>query len=194
MQAFMISGSRNKEGRTARCANAVAKGLSKAGGTSDIVFLPTMKLERCRQCDPDGWGICRREGHCIIDDDDFSSIVEKLKAADVAVFANPVYFRDLSESMKTFLERLRRISFRQEVPPMRGKPAIALCLAGGGGGGAPSASFNLETILQMIGFDVVDVINVRRQNIDIKIPMLEMTGEWLATKPESGPMPAPPPR
>ena len=45
----------------------------------------------------------------------------------------------------------------------------------------------------MIGFDVVDVINVRRQNIDVKVPMLEMTGEWLATKPESGPMPVPPP-
>ncbi|OGO38149.1 MAG: hypothetical protein A2147_10535 [Chloroflexi bacterium RBG_16_57_8] len=191
MQAFIIAGSRNTEGRTARCANAIAKGLAKAGGKSEIVFLPTLKLERCRQCDPDGWGVCRREGYCVIKDD-FDSVVEKLKAADVAVFANPVYFRDLSESVKTFLERLRRISFRQQKPPMQGKPAIGVCLAGGGGGGAPSACFNLETILQMIGFDTVDMINVRRQNIDIKIPMLEMTGEWLFTKPESGPMPPPP--
>jgi hypothetical protein len=67
-------------------------------------------------------------------------------------------------------------------------------MAGGGGGGAPSASFSLETVLQMIGFDVVDVINVRRQNIDLKLPMLETTGEWLANKPTSGPMPPPPPR
>jgi multimeric flavodoxin WrbA len=152
-----------------------------------------MKMERCRQCDPDGWGVCRREGYCVIKDD-FPALVDKLKTADLAVFANPVYFRDLSESMKTFLERLRRISFRQQKPPMQGKPAVGVCLAGGGGGGAPSASFNLETILQMIGFDVVDMINVRRQNIDIKIPMLEMTGSWLFTKPESGPMPSPPPR
>jgi multimeric flavodoxin WrbA len=193
MQALLISGSRNLEGRTARCANAIRKGFAKSGGTSELVFLPTVKLERCRQCDPDGWGICRREGRCVIEDD-FAAIVDRLKTADVVVFANPVYFRDLSESMKTFLERLRRISFRQQKPPMQGKPAIGVCLAGGGGGGAPSACFNLETILQMIGFDVVDMVNVRRQNIDVKIPMLEMTGEWLATKPESGPMPVPPPR
>ena len=83
--------------------------------------------------------MCRREGRCVIEDD-FPSVVDRLKAADVAVFANPVYFRDLSESMKTFLERLRRISFRQQNPPMQGKPAIGVCLAGGGGGGAPSAS------------------------------------------------------
>jgi multimeric flavodoxin WrbA len=193
MQSLMILGSRNVDGRTARCANAIGKGLAKHGVTSDLVFLPTLKLERCRQCDPDGWGVCRREGRCVVQDD-FPSVVDRLKATDVAVFANPVYFRDLSESMKTFLERLRRISFRQQNPPMQGKPAIGVCLAGGGGGGAPSASFNLETILQMIGFDVVDMINVRRQNIDVKVPMLEMTGEWLATKPESGPMPVPPPR
>lgn len=193
MHAFMISGSRNKEGRTAHCAEAIAKGLKKKGVTSELVFLPTMKLERCRQCDPDGWGVCRREGYCIIKDD-FASIVERLKSADVAVFANPVYFRDMSDSMRGFLDRLRRISFRQANPPMQGKPALTICMAGGGGGGAPSASFSLETVLQMIGFDVVDVINVRRQNIDLKLPMLETTGEWLATKPTSGPMPPPPPR
>ena len=193
MHALMISGSRNTEGRTARCMNAIAKGLAKAGGASEVVFLPTMKLERCRQCDPDGWGICRSEGRCIIEDD-FASIVDKLKAADVAVFASPVYLRDLTESMRGFLDRLRRISFRQNPRPMQGKPAINLCLAGGGGGGAPTANAVLENMIQMCGFDVVDVINVRRQNFDLKIPMLETTGEWLATKPTSGPMPTPPPR
>ena len=191
MQAFMISGSRNPEGRTAQCANAIARGLAKAGGKSELVFLPTMKLERCRQCEADGWGICRREGRCIIEDD-FASLVDKLQAADVAVFLNPVYFRDLAESMRSFLDRVRRLRFMQPNRPMNGKPAIGVCLAGGGGGGSPSAGYILENILQMCGFDVVDMVNVRRQNFDIKIPMLEMTGEWLATVPTSGPMPPPP--
>jgi hypothetical protein len=31
------------------------------------------------------------------------------------------------------------------------------------------------------------MIQVRRQNIDVKIPMLEMTGKWLTTKPTSEP-------
>ena len=193
MKVFMISGSRNPEGRTAQCCNAIAKGLAKAGATSELVFLPTMKLERCRQCDPDGWGICRAEGRCIIKDD-FESLVNKMKEADLVVFANPVYFRDLTESMSGFLARVRRLNFMQPNRPFNGKPAMGLCLAGGGGGFAPSAGYNLDTILQMCGFDVVDMWNVRRQNIDIKLPMLETIGEWLATKPTSGPIPNPPPR
>lgn len=188
MKVFMISGSRNPEGRTAQCCNAIAKGLTKAGATSELVFLPVMNLERCRQCDPDGWGICRREGRCIIDDD-FTSLVDKLKEADLAIFANPVYFRDLTESMRGFLDRVRRLNFMQSSRPFNGKPAMGLCLAGGGGGGAPSACYNLDTILQMCGFDVIDMWAVRRQNIEIKLPMLEVIGSWLATKPTSGPMP-----
>jgi len=193
MNAFVVSGSRNPEGRTAQCGNAIRRGFAKAGGTSEMVFLPTLKLERCRQCNQDGWGQCRDQGTCIIEDD-FAAQVDKLKAADVAVFMSPVYLRDLSESMRGFLDRLRRISFRQNPRPMQGKPTVLLALAGGGGGGAPTTSANLENMVQMCGFDVVDVINVRRQNFDLKIPMLETVGAWLATKPTSGPMPPMPPR
>ena len=125
-------------------------------------------------------------------EDDFASLVDMLKAADLAVFANPVYFRDLTESMRSFLDRVRRLNFMQPNRPFNNKPAMGLCLAGGGGGFAPSAAYILDTILQMCGFDVVDMWNVRRQNIDIKLPMLETVGEWLATKPTSGPMPPPP--
>jgi NAD(P)H-dependent FMN reductase len=114
-------------------------------------------------------------------------LVEKLKLADAVVFADPVYFRDLSESMRGFLDRLRRISYEQTEHALKGKPAIGVCMAGGGGRGAPSACFNLINILQTIGFDVVDIMPVRRQNIDIKVPKLEMTGERLATRPDTNP-------
>ena len=188
MKVMMISGSRNTAGRTAQCANAIAKGLAEAGATSELVFLPVMKIERCRQCEADGWGICRREGRCVINDD-FTGLLEKMKAADAVVAANPVYFRDLSDSMRSFLDRVRRLKFMQPDRPMEGKPAVGVCLAGGSGNFAPSAGYILDTVLQMCGFDVVDMINVRRQNLDIKLPMLEATGRWLATKPTSGPMP-----
>jgi hypothetical protein len=47
-------------------------------------------------------------------------------------------------------------------------------------------------VLQICGFDVVDMIPVRRQNIDMKLPMLEHVGKWLVTKPTSGPLVTPP--
>jgi multimeric flavodoxin WrbA len=193
MHVVMISGSRNEKGRTAQCLEAIAKGLSAGKASSESYFLPVLKLERCRQCDPDGWGQCRREGTCIIEDD-FQMLVDKLKKADAAVFATPVYFRDLSDSMRVFLDRLRRISFMRKDAPMRGIPAVQIALAGGGGGGSPNANFNMERILEMIGYDIVDAVNVRRQNFEMKLPMLEMEGKWLATKPTSGPPLAPPAR
>jgi len=44
---------------------------------------------------------------------------------------------------------------------------------------------NLERILQTCSFDVVDMIPVRRQNLEAKIKIMELTGEWLATEPSS---------
>jgi multimeric flavodoxin WrbA len=198
MQILILSGSRNREGQTARAIKAVQKGITAGKGKSEVIFLTELEIERCRQCDPDGWGLCRKEGRCIIEDD-FASIVDKVKAADALVFANPVYFGDLSESMRTFLDRYRRTLFKPGAAPppgfgrAGGTPAIGICYAGGSGNGTVSCAFFLERVLQTCGLDVVDMIPVRRQNIDQKIPILEMTGKWLVTKPTSGPF-MPPPR
>jgi NAD(P)H-dependent FMN reductase len=199
MQVLILSGSRNRKGQTARAIKALRKGIAGGKGKSEVIFLTELNLERCRQCEADGWGICRREGRCIIEDD-FAALAEKVKAADVLVFANPVYFGDLSESMRTFLDRFRRTRFKPGAAPppgfgmTGGTPAIGICYAGGSGNGTISCAFFLERILQTCGFDIVDMIPVRRQNIDNKIPMLEITGKWLATRPTSGPPFAPPRR
>jgi len=184
MQILILSGSRNPEGRTGQAINAIRRGVANAGGNTEGFFLPELNLEHCRQCESDGWGVCRQEGRCIIEDD-FSSLVDKIKSSDVVVFATPVYFADLSESMRVFLDRFRRICTHSTAKPTQDISAVGLCLAGGGGGGAPSACLNLERMLQMCGFDVVDMIPLRRQNLEAKLPILELIGEWLVTKPIS---------
>ena len=199
MSILILSGSRNREGKTARAINAICNGISLAGGSFEKIFLPELKLEHCRQCDADGWGFCQREGYCVIEDD-FASVVAKIDAADLIVFANPVYFGDLSESMKAFLDRLRRTRFPKlmaaggpgRFPSGQGKPVIGLCYAGGSGNGTTSCCANMERILQTCGFDVVDMIPARRQNLEAKLPVLELTGKWLVTKPTSGPPFVPP--
>jgi multimeric flavodoxin WrbA len=191
MKVIAISGSRNRQGKTAQIVNAVLKGVETGGGQSESIFLTECKLENCRQCNPEGWGICRTENRCIIEDD-FASIVEKINTVEAVIFASPTYFADLSESMKTFLDRLRRVSFRKTLqrprlpggfPATPGKPAIGICFAGGSGNGSVSALFNLERVLQTCGFESTDMISVRRQNLDIKLPMLEKAGEWLVNRP-----------
>jgi len=136
MKALVILGSRNPKGQTARAAEAFLRGVTDGGGECEQFFLPQMRIERCRQCEDNGWGICRTEGRCVIEDD-FASLVDKIRSADAAIFATPVYFSDLSESMRAFLDRLRRTCMNQSGKAgIAGKKAIGICIAGGGGGGA----------------------------------------------------------
>ena len=180
MKMVMISGSRNPSGQTATAAKALLDGLAEKGASFEQAFLPSMKIERCRQCDAAGWGICRSEGRCVIEDD-FAGIVDKIRQADAVLFANPVYFGDLSESLRAFLDRLRRITRHDAGKAgIVTKPALGVCVAGGGGGGAPNCCLSLEKVLGTCGFDVLDLIPVRRQNLQAKLVSLKETGQWLA--------------
>ena len=186
MKVLMISGSRNPEGKTGRAAGAMLEGAVGAGAEVERVFLPSLAIERCRQCEDDGWGICREEGRCVIADDDFAGVTDKIREADAVILATPVYFHDLSESMRAFLDRLRRICVNEAGDEgVDGKPAIGLCVAGLGGGG-PASCVSLERAMGWCGFDVVDLIPVRRQNLDAKLGRLRLAGAWLATGPSSG--------
>ncbi len=181
MKAIIISGSRNVAGQTAKAAAAVRQGMETGGnGQVETVFLPAMRLERCRQCDNDGWGLCRKEGRCVIEDD-FAALTDQLRAADAAVIATPVYFSDLSESLRAFLDRLRRTCRHPTGQTgIKDTPVVGVCVAGGGGGGAPACCVSLEKILTTCGFKVVDMIPVRRQNLAAKLTGLEHTGSFLA--------------
>ena len=180
MQAVLICGSRNLKGQTVRAAEAVVKGLAEAGCRTRSFFLPPMKIERCRQCDDAGWGICRTEGRCVIEDD-FASLAEAIRASDAVVLASPVYFGDLCESLRAFLDRLRRTCVRAEGKQgIGGKPALGVCVAGGGGGGSASCALSLEKVLLTCGFDLMEVVPVRRQNLQAKLVALSEAGKTLA--------------
>jgi len=180
MHVIIVLGSRNPSGQTAAAAGAFLAGIREGGGDGEEVFLPPRQIERCRQCDDNGWGTCRSDGRCAIADD-FAALVERIREADAVAFATPVYFGDLSESLRAFLDRLRRIC-RHETGKDRlaGKWAVGICVAGGGGGGAPNCAVSLERVLGHCGFDLLDVVPVRRQNLDIKKAALRAGGRWLA--------------
>jgi multimeric flavodoxin WrbA len=183
MSVLIVNGARNPKGQTARAADALAEGLKTAGVDCEQVFLPTLSIERCRQCDNQGWGDCRTRGTCVISDD-FAALLTRLRAADAVVFATPVYYGDLAESLRAFLERLRRVTWHvaESKTGVQGKKAIALCVAGGGGGGSPPCAASLEKILTISRFDVLDTIPVRRQNLELKLEVLHTTGRWLGTQ------------
>ena len=181
MKVFAVVGSRNPDGKTASAVAALLEGVAATGNQGECVFLTESQIERCRQCEESGWGLCREEGRCVIEDE-FAVLVDQLRDAEAVVFATPVYFGDLSESMRAFLDRLRRITRHCEGKKgITGKSAVGVCVAGGGGGGAPACAVSMEKVLSTCGFEVFDMVPVRRQNLGMKKDVLRIVGKWLTT-------------
>ena len=177
MKSLVIISSKNREGLTARAVNSLINSANDI--EFEIIYLTELKILSCCQCDKDGWGKCK-EGFCIIKDD-FNSILRKMKKIDLFIFATPVYFGDISESLKSFLDRLRRISINKRILDIINKTTIGICVAGGGGGGSYECVIRLKDILTTCGFSVYDMIPVRRQNFEVKKEMLKTFGKLLKT-------------
>jgi multimeric flavodoxin WrbA len=181
MKALAILGTRSKNGQTAAATQALIDGLAAEGVQTETLFLPATRLESCRQCEDTGWGLCATEGRCVIDDG-YAGIVEKIGTADLVIFATPVYYGDLSESMRVLTDRLRRVFARTRERTGENrlfKPAIGICVAGGGGGGSETCLASLKKVLSTCGLEALDMVPVRRQNLPVKKKMLEVLGRWL---------------
>lgn len=139
MKILAINGShRGDNGHTRYLIDRVVAGATGAGATCDVVTLAGLKINRCISC-----GTCNRSDHylrCVFDDtDDVRSVFEKMRAADILIFATPVYIFTLSALLKTLIERIYGTSdvfdmrvtksgllFHHVDPALSSKPFVAL--------------------------------------------------------------------
>jgi len=173
-----IQTSPNEDGLTASMALAALRGAEAAGAETELIHLRKLDIQTCRACDR-GWGICRTEYRCIIDDA-FQGVRDKMGEAEALVISTPVYFGEVSEVAKSFLDRLRRCEFPMgEDSPIQGTPALAIAAAGGSGGGVITALEMLERYMRVIAIRPFDFVTVTRWTRDHKLPMAEAAGRRL---------------
>lgn len=98
-QVIVLSTGFRKNGNSDRMAQEFVKGAKEAGHEVEQICLSGQKLECCRGC-----FACQKTMKCVIQDD-VADILQKMKNADVVVFATPVYFYGMCGTMKTFLDR-----------------------------------------------------------------------------------------
>jgi len=177
MKVIAVQSSPNLDGLTSSLVKSVLNGVEVEGGETDLIHLNRLDIKPCIACDK-GWGKCRKEGICILEDD-FQNLREKIVKSDALIFATPVYWHDLSESAKIFLDRLRRCETGSGFETFVGKKAIGITSAGGSGRGAVRALYNLEDYLRRLGFDIFDLVPVTRFSKDHKLEMLEKAGRHL---------------
>lgn len=108
---LIVLGGGRRGGNTAQLADAFAKGAVEAGHQVENVSLTEKEVRGCLGCNA-----CRYEKPCI-QRDDFNSLVPKIKAADLIVFASPLYFWTFSAKLKAFIERFYCIALQDENPP-----------------------------------------------------------------------------
>ena len=80
-------------------AQAFAQGAREAGNEVETITLKVKNIAFCKGCMS-----CQKTLKCAIRDD-ANEIEEKVKCADVIVFATPVYYYGISGQLKTLLDR-----------------------------------------------------------------------------------------
>lgn len=80
-------------------AKETERGAKDAGHDVEFITLKNKTLNFCKGC-----LACQKLGHCVIDDD-ANEITEKIKNAEVVVWATPVYYYEMCGQMKTMIDR-----------------------------------------------------------------------------------------
>lgn len=99
MKIVVLQGSPNATGSTAILAEEFAGGARGAGHDVSIVNVASLDIAPCTGCVACGYG-----GPCALYDD-FDSLREDILAADMLVFATPLYYYGMTAQLKAVVDR-----------------------------------------------------------------------------------------
>ena len=99
MNIVVLAGSPHKSGSTHLLADCFRQGAQEAGHNVDIVDTAHADIHPCTGCIR-----CGYEGPCA-QKDDVERIREKILAADMLVFATPLYYYGMSAQLKNMIDR-----------------------------------------------------------------------------------------
>ncbi|MFC1960818.1 flavodoxin family protein [Chloroflexota bacterium] len=178
MNVLIISASPNTDGLTAACAHAALEGVRAAGGTASEMRLNDLNIPACEACD-NGWGTCRPDHTCQVFDD-FQAAHQQAIEADALIIVTPVYWGDLSESAKSFTDRLRRCEATLgENSRLAGKPVIAIAAAGGSGNGMITCLASMERWIEHVRARKWDLLPVNRWSREYKLVAIQAAAETM---------------
>jgi multimeric flavodoxin WrbA len=168
MKVIIITGSPNREGLTAACGEQARQGAVSAGAEATVIRLNDLSVGMCHACD-EGWGTCKEKHHCQLVDD-FQKLHTTLRDIDGFIFVTPVYWADMSESTKAFIDRLRRCeAFKQKDQYLSGKPIICVAAAGGSGNGCVSCLATMEKFVDHVKGIKFDFLGITKRNKEYKL-------------------------
>jgi len=125
VQVLVLQSSPRKNGNTAVLVERFLAGLVE-GGTHDVCardvhefWLNDLDIRPCQGC-----FLCVGESSCIIDDD-MQQIYPEIVAADLVVFATPIYWWHMNAQMKLCIDRMTALLGEGDtLPALTGKHVV----------------------------------------------------------------------
>lgn len=99
-KVLIISTSLRGDSNSDILAHECEKGAIEAGHDVEYISLKGKEIKYCIGC-----LACQSKGSCVLKDD-VADIMNKVKNAEVIVYATPIYYYEMSGQMKTLLDRL----------------------------------------------------------------------------------------
>lgn len=130
MKVIAVNGSPRKGGNTETMLKEALKPLEAAGWETEYVQVGGKKIRGCMAC-----GKCfeNKDMKCIVDNDTFNGVFEKLAEADAIILGSPTYFTDVSAEMKALLDRSGMVALAND-RVFAGKIGAAVVAVRRGGG------------------------------------------------------------
>ncbi|HIT82706.1 MAG TPA: flavodoxin family protein [Candidatus Avibacteroides faecavium] len=124
MKVLLINGSPRRNGNTRRALAEVASALNECGIETEIINIGTRAVQGCIAC-----GKCSQLGHCVFEDELYTTVRAKAEEADGLVVGSPTYYAGPNGSLCALLDRL----FYSSSDVLQYKPAasVAVCRRGG---------------------------------------------------------------
>jgi len=100
MKVLGISGSMRKDGNTADLVNVILERCQVGGIMTEFISLAGKKIHPCLGCEK-----CKKEKWCVIENDDWGDVIQKVLDCDVLIIGSPTYFYDVCGHLKNFIDR-----------------------------------------------------------------------------------------
>lgn len=100
MNVVCLFGSPRKEGNSARVARHFLHRAEERGAGIQSYYLNDLDYRGCQACNA-----CKTSAACCVLQDDLAQVLDAVFAADLVVFASPVYYADVSAQLKGFIDR-----------------------------------------------------------------------------------------
>lgn len=130
MYVLAINGSPRKGGNTEMMLHKALEPLAADGWETEYVQIGGKAIRGCMAC-----GKCweKKNLKCIVDNDQFNGLFEKMLRADAIILGSPTYFADVSAEMKALLDRSGMVALAND-RAFAGKIGAAVVAVRRGGG------------------------------------------------------------